>query len=240
MSKPESIKVEPWTDFPRQPYSFISDDFVHDKLGTVKLNAKSNLSTINIKAALSGEKGYAVSDEAKLWFTVAETRTIYAKIKSSNYLKVHYDHGIEEKWGQKWNLYATLNSNKALENVSLRLGVAHVSEKCNSDNRLKIEYGAENKKNLTWYNRTYVQHDKFTFGVLGAYSLSQNIISKNSLLFGYKVDDKTSVFLRADSEGFRKNAIGWKDCQSYFDNVKLDVFSNHNTSFKYGLEVVFY
>jgi len=138
MSKPESIKVEPWTDFPRQAYSIVSDDFVHDKLGTVKLNAKGTRSTINIKAALSGDKGYAVSDEVKLWFSFAESSSIYAKVKSNNYLKLHYDHGITKQFGRNWNFYATLNSNKALENVSLRLGAAHIDEKCNSDNRLKI------------------------------------------------------------------------------------------------------
>jgi hypothetical protein len=81
------------------------------------------------------------------------------------------------------------------------------------------------------------KYDKVSFGVLGAYSLTQNVISKNSLLLGYKVDDKTSVFLRADSEGFRKNPIGWTDCQAYFDNLKLDVVSNQSNNLKFGLEV---
>jgi hypothetical protein len=54
---------------------------------------------------------------------------------------------------------------------------------------------------------------------------------------GYKVDDKTSVFLRADSEGFRKNPIGWSDFQSYFDNLKLDVVTSQNNNLKFGLEV---
>jgi hypothetical protein len=56
MSKPESIKVEPWSDFPRQSYSLITDDFVHDKPLVVKLNAKGEKSTANIKATVSSDK----------------------------------------------------------------------------------------------------------------------------------------------------------------------------------------
>lgn len=57
MSKPESIKIEPWTDFPRQPYSIITDDFVHDKLATVKVNSKGDRSNVNIKASINNDKG---------------------------------------------------------------------------------------------------------------------------------------------------------------------------------------
>lgn len=49
MSKPESIKIEPWADFPRQSYSIFGDDFVHDKLFVTKVAAKGSRSTINIK-----------------------------------------------------------------------------------------------------------------------------------------------------------------------------------------------
>lgn len=56
MSKPESIKVDPWTDFPRQPYSIIGDDFVHDKLYTLKVNSKGDKSTFNLKLNLKADK----------------------------------------------------------------------------------------------------------------------------------------------------------------------------------------
>lgn len=49
MSKPESVKIDPWVDFPRQPYSLITDDFVHDKLASVKINAKGEKSSANLK-----------------------------------------------------------------------------------------------------------------------------------------------------------------------------------------------
>lgn len=49
MSKPESLKIDPWTDFPKQPYSIFTEDFPHDKLYTFKLNSKSDKSTVNVK-----------------------------------------------------------------------------------------------------------------------------------------------------------------------------------------------
>lgn len=141
MSKPESIKIDPWTDFPRYSYSIISDDFVHDKLATVKVNSKGDKSTFNVKLNVKSDKaGSSVSDELKFWFSLPGGRSLFSKIKSSNYLKLHYDHGIVEQWNKRWNLYATLNCNKALENVSLRLGASNKSEHCNSDNRLRIDF----------------------------------------------------------------------------------------------------
>lgn len=48
-AKPVSIKVEPWTDFPKQSYSIQSDDFVHTKPFVAKFTAKGSRSTLNIK-----------------------------------------------------------------------------------------------------------------------------------------------------------------------------------------------
>ena len=128
MSKPESVKIDPWTDFPRQSYSFITDDFVHDKIFTWKLNAKGAKSTVNFKANIKSDKtGFKLSDEVKFWFDLPQGRSFYSKIKSTDYLKLHFDNGIFEQWNKKWNLYATLNLTKALTNASLRLGANHKS-----------------------------------------------------------------------------------------------------------------
>ena len=196
MSKPESIKIEPWTDFPRLAYTFINDDFVHDKLGVIKVSAKGGRSTVNIKASVSKDKGVTkVSDELKLWFDLPEGRSLYSKLKADLF-RVQFDNGISEHWGKKWNLYAGLNSSKSLENVSVRLGAANVASACHSDNRVRIDLQAEGKVNATWYNRTVITHDRLTFGLLGALGLTSNVLVKNNVLLGYKVDDNTSAFLR--------------------------------------------
>ena len=48
-SKPTSIKVEPWADFPKQSYSIHGDDFCHSKPFVAKFAAKGSRSTLNIK-----------------------------------------------------------------------------------------------------------------------------------------------------------------------------------------------
>lgn len=236
MSKPESIKVDPWTDFPRLPYTFVSDDFVHEKLAVFKVNAKGGRSTANLKVSVSEDKsGRSVSDEVKLWFDLPQGRSLYSKIKSSNYLKLQFDNGVTENWGKKWNFYAGLNATKSLENISLRLGAAHLGNTCHTDNRLKIDFNGDNK-NITWYNRTVVTKDKFTFGVLGAYGVTSHVLVKNNLLFGYKVDDNTSAFFRLSNNGYRKTGFNWGDLSGYFDNLNLDVVTSFK-DWKYGVQV---
>lgn len=43
------------------------------------------------------------------------------------------------------------------------------------------------------------------FGFLGALNVRSFVLLRNSLLFGYKVNDKTELFLRAENECFRKS-----------------------------------
>lgn len=238
MSKPESIKIQPWTDFPKQPYSLFTDDFCHDKLVTVKVNSKGEKSTVNVKANISADKsGPVLSDEVKFWFPVNGNSSLYSKVKSNNYIKLHYDHGVVEQWNSKWNLYATLNTNKSLENISVRLGAGNKSERCHSDNRLRIDFGADSKQNLTWYNRTVVTYDKFTFGFLAAFGISQRILLKNNLLFGYKVNDTTNASLRVQNNGYRKN-FEWTNFKGYFDSTKFDVVAKYKDNIEYGVEVL--
>lgn len=155
-------------------------------------------------------------------------------------MRLHYDNGVTEKWGRKWNFYSSLNASKSIENISLRLGAIHLSESCHSDNRIKIDFLAENKKNVIWYNRTIVTKNDFTFGLLGAYGLTNNVLVKNNFLFGYKLGDSnnTSAFLRLENNGYRKTSHNWSDAKAYFDNIKVDVVSSYK-DFKYGVEVFF-
>ena len=232
MSKPESIKIEPWTDFPRQAYSIITDDFVHDKLACVKVNAKGERSTANIKASVNVDKGTtSLSDEVKLWFQLPGGKSIYSKLKSSNYVKVHYDNGRTRLMDKDWNFYASFNANKSLENMSVRVGATHLGGKCHSDNRIKYD-----RQNYTWYNRTLVNHNKFSFGLLGAYGFANNVLVKNNLFLGYQVDENSSLFLRMENDGYRSSAFNGGDWKNYFDHVKVDWVSKYQ-GVKYGVEV---
>lgn len=235
MSKPESIKVDPWTDFPRQSDSIITDDFCHDKLATLKVNAKGSRSTANIKASIAqGKSGFEVNDELKFWFQVSEGKNIFAKLKSKNYVKLHYDHGVTRIWNKDWNLYASLNATKNLDNVSVRLGATNLNKVCHSDNRLKFD--SKDPKNMTWYNRTIVNKNKFTFGLLGAYGFANNVLVKNNILLGYEINESSSAFLRLENDGYRSTGFDWGYWPGYFDHIKVS-FVSRQKDIKCGLQV---
>ena len=125
--------------FPRLPYSIIDDDFCHEKAYVEKVTVKNDKATVNLKGTLTKKSGnWNYADEIKLWFDIPNGRSVYGKIKSSDYLKCHFDKGIIEKNGKKWNLYATINVNRALKDWVFKAGVANISNNCQSDNRIKV------------------------------------------------------------------------------------------------------
>ena len=139
MTEPASMKNEPFTDFPRQSYSLIGDDFCHDKAFVAKATAKTAKSVIKLKEAVSYKKDhYSVADEIKLFFDLPKSASLYCKVKSSDYIKLSYDNGIKE-WNQKklyW--FGGLNSSKKLKNIVLKAGCGHISEHCTSENRIRV------------------------------------------------------------------------------------------------------
>ena len=140
MSKPESLKVEPWCSFGKQPYSIFTDDFSHDKLLVTKFTAQKDSTNVNLKQTLTNKSGkYSVSDEARLWFYIPNSKnSLYAKIRSNNYVKLQWDHGNTVIKGVNLNPYASINTNKSLDMAAVKLGVIHNSKHCHSDNRFKI------------------------------------------------------------------------------------------------------
>lgn len=60
MSKARSYKNEPFISFEKQSYSVMKDDFVHEKLLTVKTNIQSTNGGVNLKESLS-QKGEALT-----------------------------------------------------------------------------------------------------------------------------------------------------------------------------------
>ena len=130
-----------------------------------------------------------------------------------------------------------MNCNKALENVSLRVGAAHKSEHCHSDNRIRVDFASDNKHNVTLYNRTVVTKCNYTFGMMAAYALTSNVLVKNNLTFNYLVKDQGNISLRAENRGFRKEAFNWANWKGYFDQFKVDFVTNFKNNFRYGVEV---
>ncbi len=126
--EPFSTKSEPFTEWYRQPYSFVTDDFCHDKQFTAKVNATTPKSVIKIKESVTEKNGSVhVGDEVKLWFDLPTHGSLFAKVKSTDYIKVQYDHGLRSFKGKYFYLFGGVNSSKLLNNVNLRFGVGHVS-----------------------------------------------------------------------------------------------------------------
>jgi hypothetical protein len=238
MSKPESIKVEPWADFPKQPYALFTDDFVHGKIA-FKLNAKGPKSSANIKLAVNHQEASRnLQEEVKLWWGLRNDRTIFTKFKH-DYLKFHLDNGVSERWGAKWNLYGSVNLNKSLANLNVRLGAHAFVGRVNSDNRVKIAF--DSAPGLTWYNRTVFTEGKYSLGALTAVELTRQTLAKNNFFLGYQLDERSHFFIRAENDGYRKDnsSLGsfTKKPHQIFDTVKLSFVSAFKDSGKYGLEV---
>lgn len=50
MTKPFSVRAEPWASFDRQSYALVTEDFVHGKLLTVKVSQKPLKGGLNLKS----------------------------------------------------------------------------------------------------------------------------------------------------------------------------------------------
>lgn len=85
MSKPFSIRTEPWTSFDKQSYSIFTDDFVHNKLLTVKVNSKPSKGTVNLKqSAVRKGDSFKTEGEIKLWFPIWNSRGGHLYFRSKN------------------------------------------------------------------------------------------------------------------------------------------------------------
>lgn len=85
MSKPFSIRTEPWSSFDKQSYSIFTDDFVHEKLLTVKVNLKPSKGAVNLKE-VAERKGdnFKTGGEIKLWFPIWNSRNGALYFRSKN------------------------------------------------------------------------------------------------------------------------------------------------------------
>lgn len=239
MTEPQSTKNEPYADFPKQAYSIISDDFCHEKLFVLKPTVKTERSILKLKETVTYKKGaYSLAEELKLWFNLPKAGTLYTKVKSNDYVKVHYDDGVREIHGKKFFFYAGLNSNKSLDLLSVKLGVGHDSEHCHTDNRIKIT-NEKGEHSYFWYNRTMVYHNKLRFGLVSCFDVCHKILQKNNVLLGYDVDADTKVFLRAETDGFRHQNAQLSHPESIFDKVTFDFVRQVNSTTTAALEVQF-
>ena len=237
MTEPTSMKNEPFTDFPRQAYSFITDDFCHDKTFVAKATAKTGKSVIKLKEAVSYKKdSWTVADEVKLWFDLPNNRSLYAKVKSSDYLKLNYDHGVRQWNLNFYNFFAGVNCSKGLRNITLKAGVGSYSEHCDSENRIRV--GLQQDGNVwQWANRTMVKQNKLTVGLVSVFDITNRVLQKNNILVGYNADANTNIYFRAETAGFRKANPNIEKPDTWFDHFTFDVVRSINANNKAAFEV---
>lgn len=233
--EPFSTRSEPFTEFPRQAYSFLTDDFCHGKTFTAKVTAKTVRSIIKIKETVGKKKtGLQLSDEVKLWFDLPNTGSIYAKIKSSDYVKIHYDHGLRAYNNNYIYLFGGANSSKLLNNVDVRVGLGHVSQNSNIENRLKVTLKPEGNQ-YHWYHKTFLNVERLKVGFLAVVDLNRTIFQKNNILLGYQLRPQTQGFIRAQVNGFRQHNPIPSDPNTYFDTITANIVHQLNIKSKIGL-----
>jgi hypothetical protein len=86
-----------------------------------------------VTESISPQKSaYQFKDEVKLWFDLNKVGSLYTKIKSSDYVKLYYNHHL-----QRWKdnnfiyLFGGFSSNKIYRSFDVRLGVGYVSDTTN-------------------------------------------------------------------------------------------------------------
>lgn len=242
MSKPQSIKIEPWTSFSKKSYSIFSDDFVHEKLLTVKVNEKPSRGSVNLKQQLV-KKGdnFKTSGEIKLWFPIWNSRlgSLYFRSKN-NEIKLHYDDGVKG-WSNghfaNYNLYGSFQSDKSLKNIVLKAGANLINSNRNLDTRVRVgvsetgehDVSAGVKYNFTKNNWSFDSYDVFSF--------QKKALINNAIRVGYSQGDN-EFFLRAQNETSRgfKN-IDWANLDTYFTRFTADFIRKIDASTKGALEV---
>lgn len=136
-----------------------------------------------------------VEDDVKLWFDLPNNHSLYTRVKSTSYLKIHYDHGLSVCHNSLWNFYASFWTDKTLSKSSVRVGAAIYDPKCNSDNRIRVNT-VSGVHNFYWYNRTISFINNFKLGLVSVVDLTNKVVQKNNILLGYVLNNKNEAFLR--------------------------------------------
>lgn len=174
----------------------------------------------------------------KVWFDLPTHGSLYAKVKSTDYIKVQYDHGLRNYGGRYFYFFGGANSSKLLNNVNLRLGFGHVGPNLSTENRLKATLGKDSNT-YHWYHKLFFAHRRFRYGFISVVDLNRKVFQKNNLTLGYHANDKTSVYLRLDVNGFRQHNPVLTRFDTIWDTATADVIHKINDKSKVAVEASF-
>lgn len=230
MAKANSFKTEPWTALEKGEVSIFEDDYVHDKLFTLKATRKAASSSIALKETLTQKDGKITSaDELKLWFPFRGTRTLYGRIKNDGF-KLHYDHGVLTQNDYRFNLYASVQGKRNFGSLIYKLGLETQNKDLLFNWRLRYNQG----DSLNLYNKTTYSQPQWSLGLVNSFDLTGQQWNHSAAQLAWK-HSNISFYLKASGNGSKKyervNPRTFLETLSFYAVEKL------TDSTKLGLEV---
>lgn len=242
MSKPFSFRTEPWTSFDKQSYSIFTDDFVHEKLLTVKVSQKPGRGTINLKESAE-RKGdaYKTSGEIKVWFPIWNSRSghLYFRAKN-NEIKVHYDDGLKATTVgdfNYYNLYTSFQSEKNFKNVVLKAGANLLAKSWNVDNRVRVGFSEAGETDVeTGHKFGYVK-ENWSFDSFDVFCWKSKALVNNAIRVAYHKGDN-DFFFRAENKTVRSfKGLDFTNLDTYFTKFIFDYVRKIDDLTKVAIEV---
>jgi hypothetical protein len=163
---------------------------------------------------------------------------LYTRVKSSDYIKLHFDHGLHQIGERQWNFYSSIWTDKSISKSSVRLGAAVIHAKHNSDCRLRIN-SVSGHHSFYLYNRTLAFWKQSKFGFVSVVDLGNKVVQKNNVLLSHVFQNKHEMFLRLENEGFRNSNPNLTDLKSLWDTVTANYVGRLDQTTKVGVEVIF-
>lgn len=185
--EPLTTQLESFTEWKNMPFSFITEDFCHEKPFVAKLSARTARSLLKIKHTVNYNKraSLELADEVKLWFDLPNRGSLFTKIKSTDYIKIQYDHGLREYFNKFFYLYGGMRTNRYLDDVNIHTGLGHITGNTKVDNRLRVEFKDKAANKYYLDHKTFASWKRFNFGFLTSITLNDAIMNKMGLLLGY-------------------------------------------------------
>lgn len=100
---------------------------------------------------------------------------------------------------------------------------------------MRFKINNQEKVDTIISTRNLYTTNKFTWGVIGAFSVGSWILLQNCLLVGYKINDKNDLYFRTENETFRRNNP--ENFQDWFSHFIFNGVSKINDKTKVGGEV---
>lgn len=211
--------------------SIFEDDYVHDKLFTLKAARKSATSTISLKETLTQKEGKITSaDELKFWFPFRGSRTLYGRIKNDGF-KLHYDHGILTQNDYRFNIYGSVHGKRNFGSLIYKLGLETQNKDLLFNWRLRYSQG----DSITLHNKTTYSQPQWSLGLVNSFDLTGQLWNHSAAQLSWK-NNNFNFYLRANGNGSKKYER--VNPRTYLETVTFNAVEKLTDNTKIGIEVV--